>query len=99
MVRVGDVFHHDSSCSAQTKFNSTGGYTYTWLCVHKCFIITYGKHSKIGVIIKMNVWNSESAEPSPSMFIINHFRIIIVESMHIMALPGNFKQKLLATTS
>ena len=39
MVRVGDAFHHDSSCSAQTKFNSTGGYTYTWLCVHKCFII------------------------------------------------------------
>ena len=25
MVRVGDVFCHDSSCSAQTKFNSTGG--------------------------------------------------------------------------
>ena len=25
MVRVGDVFRHDSSCSAQTKFNSTGG--------------------------------------------------------------------------
>ena len=39
-VRVGDVFRHDSSCSAQTKFsiNSTGGYAYTWLCVHKCFI-------------------------------------------------------------
>ena len=37
MVRVGDVFRHDSSCSAQTKFNSTGG-IHTWLCVHKCFI-------------------------------------------------------------
>ena len=42
MVRVGDVFRHDSSCSAQTKFNinSAGGgrYTYTWLYVHKCLL-------------------------------------------------------------
>ena len=37
MVRVGDVFRHDSSCYAQTKFNinSTGGggvYIYLVVC-------------------------------------------------------------------
>ena len=32
MVRVGDVFRHDSSCTAQTKFNSTG-WVYIYLVV------------------------------------------------------------------
>ena len=30
MVRVGDVFCHDSSCSAQTKFNINSNFNTKW---------------------------------------------------------------------